>query len=38
MKLSTLKAFADNTFNDVKMIEYASERVENIVGKGDNAG
>ena len=33
-----LKAFADNKMNVAKMMIFSSERVENIVGKGENAG
>ena len=32
------KAFADNKFNVAKIIISVCDRVENIVGKGDNAG
>ena len=33
-----LKAFADDTWKIVKMMIYVLDRVENIVGKGENAG
>ena len=33
-----LKAFADNKINAAQMIISAFDRVENIVGKGGNAG
>ena len=35
---STLEAFADNKINVAEIIFSNSARVENIVGKGDNAG
>ena len=35
---SKLKAFADNNLNIAKMIIILYDRVENIVGKGENAG
>ena len=33
-----LKAFADNKINVVQKLEFVDGRVENIVGKGENAG
>ena len=36
--LAKLKAFADDKINATKMIISAFDRVENIVGKGENAG
>ena len=36
--LSNLKAFADNNFITAKKIELFYDRIENIVGKGENAG
>ena len=33
-----LKAFADNKINVAEMMIFLSDRVENIVGKGENAG
>ena len=35
---SKSKAFADNKTNIAKMIISLSDRVENILGKGENAG
>ena len=35
---SKLKAFADNNINVTKKLKFVLERVENIVGKGENAG
>ena len=35
---SKLKAFADDNSNVAKMMNPVSDRVENIVGKGENAG
>ena len=32
------EAFADDNLNVVRMIELVCDRVENIVGKGENAG
>ena len=37
-KWSELKAFADNKINVIKKLKFAFRRVENIVGKGENAG
>ena len=37
-QLSKLKAFADNTLNASKNMNFVSDRIENIVGKGENAG
>ena len=36
--LTKLKAFADDKFNVAKMVISLLDRVENIVGKGENAG
>ena len=36
--LSKLKAFADKNFNVVQVMQFFYDRVENIVGKGENAG
>ena len=36
--LSKFKAFADYSLNVAKWQEYVFDRVENIVGKGENAG
>ena len=36
--LSKLKAFADDNSNVTKMTKFAGDSLENIVGKGDNAG
>ena len=36
--LSKLKAFADENFNVVQMMQFFYDRVKNIVGKGENAG
>ena len=33
-----LKAFVDDNFNAAQIIEFMLERVENMVGKGENAG
>ena len=38
LEWSKLKAFADDKINFIEMIIYLSYRVENIVGKGKNAG
>ena len=38
LDLSKLKAFADNNLNVYQKLKFAFERVENIVGKGENAG
>ena len=35
---SKLKAFADNKINVLKMMILDFDRIENIVGKGENAG
>ena len=32
-----MKVFADNNLNMAEMMEFIFERVENIVGKGENA-
>ena len=36
--LTRLNTFADNKFNVAKMLSSVFDRVENIVGKGENAG
>ena len=36
--LSKLKAFADDNLNVAKMMEFFFDRLENIVGIGENAG
>ena len=38
LELTKLKAFADDKFNVSKMMRSVSNREENIVGKGENAG
>ena len=38
LALTKLKAFADDTFNVSKMKLSVFDRIENIVGKGENAG
>ena len=38
LALTKLKAFADDNFNVAKMMISVSNRVENIVGKGEFAG
>ena len=35
---SKLKAFADDNLNVAKTVKFLFDRVENIVGKGENAG
>ena len=35
---STLKAFGDKKMNATEKLKFVLERVENIVGKGENAG
>ena len=35
---SKLKAFADDKFKLAQMMNFVFDRVENIVGKGENAG
>ena len=35
---SKLKAFADDKINESQKLKFAFGRVENIVGKGENAG
>ena len=35
---SKLKRFADDNLNIAQMMEFSFDRVENIVGKGENAG
>ena len=36
--VTQLKAFADAKMNASEKLKFVSERVENIVGKGENAG
>ena len=38
LDFSNLTALADGKTNDAEMMFYLSDRVENIVGKGENAG
>ena len=38
LDLSKLKAFADDNLNENQKLKFALGRVENIVGKGENAG
>ena len=38
LDLSKLKEFADNNFRVAQMMLFSSDRVENTVGKGENAG
>ena len=38
LDLSKLEAFADNNLNVYQKLKFALGRVENIVGKGENAG
>ena len=38
LDLTKLKAFADDKINVTKMLQFALGSVENIVGKGENAG
>ena len=38
LDLSRLEAFADNNLNANEKLKFALGRVENIVGKGENAG
>ena len=38
LDLSKLKAFADDNFKVVQMVHFYFDRVENMVGKGENAG
>ena len=38
LKLSKLKAFADDNLNVNQKLEFVLGKVENIVGKGENAG
>ena len=38
LDLSKLKAFADDTFEIIKMMISVFDKVENSVGKGENAG
>ena len=36
--LSKLKVFADNKIDVIRKLKFVSGRIENIVGKGENAG
>ena len=38
LELTKLKALADKKFSVIQRFEFALHRVENIVGKGENAG
>ena len=38
LALSKFKAFDNGNFNVAQMVQFFSDRVENIVGKGENAG
>ena len=38
LDMSRLKAFTDDKMNIAKMMIYVFDKVENIVGKGENAG
>ena len=38
LDLSKLKAFADKKIKVAQKLEFAYVRIENIVGKGENAG
>ena len=38
LELSKLKAFADDEINANQKLKFDLERIENIVGKGENAG
>ena len=38
LALSESNAFADDNFSVAQMMQYFFDRVENIVGKGENAG
>ena len=38
LDLSKLKAFADDKINVTQKFNFVFERIENIVGKGENAG
>ena len=35
---SNLKAFADDKINETEKLKFVMGRIENIVGKGENAG
>ena len=35
---SKFKAFVEDNFSVIQMVQYFYDRVENIVGKGENAG
>ena len=38
MNMTKFKAFAEDKLNVAEMIVYIYDRIENIVGKGENAG
>ena len=38
LALSKWKAFADNNFSGTQMVQFFSDRVENVVGNGEKAG
>ena len=38
LALSKLKAFADDNLHRVQLMEFLFNRIENIMGKGENAG
>ena len=38
LALSKLKVFADNNLHRVQLMEFLFNRIENIMGKGENAG
>ena len=38
LDMSKFKAFADDTLNVYQILKFSLGRVENIVGKGENAG
>ena len=38
LALSRLKAFADDNFIEAQAVQFPFDRVENVVGKGENAG
>ena len=38
LNLSKLKAFADDNLNVYQTLKFVLERIENIFGKGENAG
>ena len=38
LDLSKLRTFADDNFKVAQMVQVCCDRIENIVGKGENAG